>query len=57
VGLAPELEYEPLLVVTSVHAAEVDAGDAAIGLDVDVTPPLDVHYHACLFPKDSVPGK
>ena len=56
-GLAPELEYEPLLVVTSVHAAEVDAGDAAIGLDVDVTPPLDVHYHACLFPKDSVPGK
>ena len=38
VGLAPELEYEPLLVVVSVHAAEMAAGDAAIGLDVDVTP-------------------
>ena len=33
VGLAPELEYEPLLVVVSVHAAAVEAGEAAIGQD------------------------
>ena len=38
VGLAPELEYEPLRVVVSVQPAETDPGDAAIGFDVDVIP-------------------
>ena len=38
VGLDPELEYEPLRVVVSMHASAVEAGEAASGLEVDVTP-------------------